>query len=693
MISPTSVVPYWWNNFDRCMACLHGNVTPYDIPSERLNECWGWTKSEPVRIPLGLSLEPAKIARFFREGYEWVKVPEEVPLGGNFIGYFAKLHAYDDVRFAHLDPLLVTATAARRNVDRVKRMMHSTLDVGSSGNSLTPDPTIAAVSQIFSVVKELSNGAELVPFEDLVRLHLEYWGNSRLRAAFVNARVPSYPAAKMDVFRTIPFTFMPGQFLAKTAFGVTDLLPEALMATTEQGDAKLEWVLARKTVSGVPVRTLGTPSTVSGPRIRVMSIPPPRIELDGFAVQELLPFHLKEWKTGETKLTFRVTIPAPVAKTTIEILEHRKVIYTETKEGGEWIVPGVHLWKWDGYDSDGVFDTILLKSNQLEARVTTTDMYGRVAVGRTKMGTGPGNIRWVDARLDRKKKVAEVTAYVHFRNPSEVELTGFKVGVPEALGNFLDGAMKGLSGMESNLAPLLPFADEIPDAASLDSLLDDVPLLDMIRPPSMAEMLNKRTATISLHLPDVFDLSREDFDTYKNDIVYGIGYHWSRDITVDGEKWELAVSCRERPVDNVPIFLMKGISDVAKGFGWTQMDPDVGFLGSQNTLDRSVNLACFGEGLPILDIWEGDSDPVRRRQIGAHELGHSVLREAYDPFTSATHKGTTSVFGAGGQRSNNTDPEIDLMYYPDRLASETQHHIAVEDDARALVWLARVTIG
>ncbi len=301
-VTPTSAVPYYWNNYDRCMAALHGTVTPYNIPAEKLNEAWQYPTNVPVQVPLGATLDPGTVHRFFREGYEWIRVPEGVT-SSTILGLLPKLHELDKVRFAHFDPVLVAATATYRNIEHVKRMTHSTLDVAN--NALASDPTIAIVNQVMAVAKEVGGGAELMPYEDLVRLHLEYWGNSRLRAAFVNRRVPPYPPAKFDIFRAFPFLQAPGQLLAKVAFGVAaDLIPQAIMAGTEIDGAKLEWVLARKAVMGVPVRTpgkTGAPGTASAP-IKVFSLPPPRIELDGFAVQELRVFHLKEWKTASSKL-------------------------------------------------------------------------------------------------------------------------------------------------------------------------------------------------------------------------------------------------------------------------------------------------------------------------------------------------------------------------------------------------------
>ncbi|MFO0618112.1 MAG: hypothetical protein U0414_36305 [Polyangiaceae bacterium] len=712
-VTPTSAVPYTWNNYDRLMACLHGSVTPYDIPGEKLNEAWSYPTNVAVQIPLGLTLSRGTVQRFFREGYEWVKVPEGVE-APTILALLPKLHAHDPVRFAHLDPLLVTATAAHRNVERVKRMTHSTLDV-TANNALQADPTIAVVNQIATVLKEVGEVAELMPYEDLVRLHFEYWGNSKLRGAFVNQRLPPIFAEKWDIFQMFPFVQMPGQLIAKLMFGVTgELIPQALTAPTSVGDAKLEYVLARKAIAGVPIRSPGAKAdrTSTGATLRVFSIKPPRIELDGFAVQEIRPIHLKEWKTGSSAIAFRITLPAPAKKTLVEIVHQRSVIYTRQWDGGEFLLPGVHLFAWDGYDDQGVFDTIRMKDGLLEARVTTVDMLGRTAVGRTQFRGGPGTMRWLDARLDRQKKTAEVTVYAHFRKPSEVEVSGFKLPVSKGLADVMSGAISAVSGMESSILPLVPGVDKIPETTSLDDVLDGTPLLDLVKPPSVSEMLNNHTATISIRLPGVFDLNDDEFETFKNDIVFGIGKHWSRMVTLDSEPWALAVSCRERPVDNIPIFLMKGITDMARdSFGRTDTSP---VLGSGRGLDRSFNMACFAEGLPIVDIWDDGDASDRRRVVGAHELGHSVLREAYDPFTSATHKGTTTIFGAavakeaalvtsgvsdvvvsGITRSDPLGDEIDLMYYQADSGkhNESKHHIAIEDDARALLWLSRVVLG
>ncbi|MFO0618673.1 MAG: hypothetical protein U0414_39135 [Polyangiaceae bacterium] len=704
--TPTSVVRYCWTALDRTMAGLHSTVTPYAIPADQLNQAWRYEPGTFVPIPLGLSLEPATVSRFFRDGYEWVTPPEDVPTGGLMIEYFGRLHAHDPIRFAHLDPALVLATNARRAAARVERMQHASLDLSSPGNiadlpagkGLDPGmPRLQAAAAVLDVGPGIP---EMMPFEDLVRLHIEYWGNSPFRGEFLRQRAFAFTAEPVDVLRLIPMFVPFFQVIMKTLFGVADFLPAAAMTQAEMHGKRLEWVLARKPNEGVPILTAGTPTTERRPTRVVTTMRQPRIELDGFGTQELLPFHLKQWDTTRSRLAFRVTLPDAVARTRIEIRARQRIVFAEDLESVSWCSPGVHIWTWDGFDAEGVFDTRLLKRERLEVRVTTVDLEGRTALARTHVSSQPGTVRWVDARLDRKTRTAEVTTYLRFRSPSELEATGFQFTLPKPLGEVVHAMTTAMGGLETSLAPLHPVDLEPDHGATLDELLDHKPLVDMVRPPSIAPLLNKHLCNVSITCPKMFDLPRTSSRPRGKTPFAGVGIHWSRDVRLDGEPWVLSTTASERSVDAMTFFQSREISDVAVGeFGWKQpMDANgspVPLL-PDGLLDRSVNLATFLEGLPILNAVKAVEAPISSQYVGAHELGHSVLREAYDPITSATHKGTSSVFG-NKRKATYLDPsaaELDVMHYLDvvDLAPRARAR-ACEDDARALIWMARVIVG
>lgn len=689
----TSVVQYCWNRMDRIMAGVHGLVTPYAIPSAQLSGAWRYPVGTFVPIPLGLSQEPALVSRLLRDGYEWVQVPKEVPADGSLVAYFTRLHELDPVRFAHFDPVLIAATTARRAAARVERMMHASLDITTATNSLPSDPAIQAAGVAATAARVAEQLPEAVPYEDLVRLHLDYWGNSPLRAAHIADRAPPFAAEKFDGVRAFSFIGPPPalELFADVIFGGHDPLPKALAAQAKHRGVHLDWVLARRPREGTPIWTAGTPRTDARPTRVVVALPPPRIELDGFGTQELLPFHIKQWDTTRSRLAFRVTLSQPVARTRIEVRTAGTILYAEELVSASWCSPGVHLWTWDGFDADGVFDTRVFKRDRLEVRVTTVDALGRTASGRTHVSAQPGTARWVDARLDRNTRTVDVTTCVRFRRMSEVELSGFDIPVHKELRDLLEAATRGARGLETSVAPLAP-VDLEPDPVGLDALLDEAPLVDMVQPPSLAKILSERAWVFSLHMPGLLDLDPARFAHVQSCVLHGIAFHWSREVTLDGAPWALAVSASERTSDALPFFIGREVSEVAQDFGWTKKNQKDTFL-PEAFLDRSFNLAAFKEGLPIINLIKPTDDDVGLRYVGAHELGHSVLREGYDPFTSATHKGTSSIVGLHATLRDETRDEVDLMYYGPKNGKGKARAVACEDDARTLVWMARVIVG
>ena len=90
---------------------------------------------------------------------------------------------------------------------------------------------------------------------------------------------------------------------------------------------------------------------------------------------------------------------------------------------------------------------------------------------------------------------------------------------------------------------------------------------------------------------------------------------------------------------------------------------------------RSFNLATFGDGLPTVDLYDTSDESTytpeqldnEMRYVGAHELGHSVLRAKPGGgiVHSLTHKGSSTA----GQQVADTAPrypssgEVDVMLY------------------------------
>lgn len=673
----TEVVPYCWTTLDQIVAgdsLLPGTyVTPYRIPRASLADCGRFAAGELVHVPLGASDSPAVVARFFRDGYEWIPLPDEVDVGGmTLASLFAALFEVDKLRFAHFDPVLVTAMAMQ------------------AAGGLSPG------AQQWQM---LDPG--LLPFADLAWLHFDYWENSRYRAEVVNNAVQD--AALNLGITTIHAPWFGSDPLTGLLAGV---LPAAL--PVEHRGQKLARVLARRRVRGTSVRAVAR--RVDGEAVTTLNVvdfQPPRIELDGWNTQTLYPMRPDEWRLGASRVRFRLTIPYPALQVRVEIVRDDAVYYQETHELGEFIVPGVHVFTWDGRDTNGAWDSAALKGSSLVARLIVVDAVGHVSVATSELGVSPSNVRWVDARIDPSERAVRVTTYARFSRPSELKLftwdCGFSLPPGETLASTLSqgalGLTQGLPG-----ASLLP---QVPGMSSLPELgPSGLPI-----PPGVPQVsLVGSRLRLTVFLPPFLDLDEVRFQTFKGEILDGIRKHWSRTghraVHIDGEPYDLHVRARERSTDANQTFLARTLPEALDSLG----------IGSGESLpegfgSRSCNLA-FMEGWPIIDIWRpADEDiPLRRSYLGAHEMGHTVLREYRSLLVTMTHKGTSSVFQKHVPSTpfypaeDDHETDIDVMFYynsddehpdwdADHDAEYSDRTFATEDDARGLITLAAVVFG
>ena len=750
MKQPTQIINYRWTALDATAAHLSQlfdiYATPYRIHPRALDkgrrglelgvpglDSGGWAFDldggfdigELVSFSLGLSADPPSVARFFRAGYEWIDVPEEVKTADQSLqGVMEACFDLDPRRFAHFDP----------------KVVYTSYSLSAAAN--WPETMPSSPLKLPSLAMNPYN----YPWGDLAMLHFDYWENTDLRAALINqhAEFKQPDWGVQDVFKGVsvfalalcgddPWTGIWGK-----------IWPWQLPA--EEGEHKLKKVLARTALRGVPIQALPTTpeatgsSKPDGREVTVVSLPPPRIELDGFGRQTITPLRdpvgMLPGPFGRrlraSKLRFRITIPVPALTTRIEIYRGDSLYYRETHQLGEFLLPGVHVWAWDGYDKDEIFDTMALKSGNLSARLTVTDLKGRTSVATMPIASGPDLVRWADVRIDPVNHQIDVTTFAQFLSPSQMEL--FDVSLRcDLLSSGLDSAMGWLAEQASpsggaammGMVPSLLDAWPADAGTGFDDLLEEFrkvfrtegqgstdeesPAGDAISKyiGALPQLLNTGELEVGSELGRILsggDLSQELFERYRTAVMSGIQRHWSRTVRIEAEEWTVTVNCKERAVDAQRTYLSSSDGPVA-----AMSD------------ERSFNLSAIKEGLPIFNIWDDgavrDQSEVDRGWItdvdariartGAHELGHSVLRERKDWIYSMLHKGTSSLgqatlpdspFHIEEDEHGNVNWEIDLMFYYNDASSRPadswqERERAAEEDACVLISMAKVSFG
>lgn len=742
---PSQVINYRWTAFDATSAHLSQlfdtYATPYRIHPRALDkgrrglevgvpgldsDGWafdvdgGFDVGELVSFSLSLSSDPPSVARFFRSGYAWVDLPHDVsPEGKNIQDVLEACFESDPIRFPHFDPKVVLARFA--------------LESASNWPEKTPSSPIKMPGVLLNPYN--------YPWGDLGMLHFDYWEHTDLRAALINSKkkFESPDWGGSDVGKGFASFFL--ELLSDEPHnGLVDW-PWKLPA--EEGGHKLSKVLARLPMPGVPVHALPTAigaqsnATPNGRCVSVLSMPAPRIELDGFGRQTISPLRDPARllagpfarRLRASKLRFCVTIPFPALTTRLEIYRGDSLYYREVHNLGEFILPGMHIWCWDGYDKDGVFDSAALKGSNFSARLSVTDAKGRTSVASTPLATGADRIRWADVRIDSNNRGIEVTTYAHFLNPSEMPIFDLRLRC-DWLSGVLDGFLGGMAGMAAQgagwLAMLPSLANAWPDDAGtwFDDILKDWRALfqsegqesgtenDASRAldkymGALPQLLNTGELDVSSELGRILsggDLDKDTFERFRTAALSGIARHWSRSVRIEGEDWDVRVSCRERTTDAQRTYFSSSSGLVAS---------------LSNT--RSFNLSAIKEGLPIFNIWD-DQDLLPEAEVTrgwvtdvdariartcAHELGHSVLRERKDWIYSMLHKGTSSLsqkslpdspFHLEEDEHGNINWEVDLMFYHNDASSRPADSWQARERAEAtdvcvLLNMAKVSFG
>lgn len=104
----------------------------------------------------------------------------------------------------------------------------------------------------------------------------------------------------------------------------------------------------------------------------------------------------------------------PADTVSIKVFHEDTLIYTEPNSS-QFLPSGEHIWKWDGYSSDGILDTRILKSKNLKIVLTATQDNERQVI-TINLKNKAEQVEWTDARIDRNSKIVELTVRPSFSN-------------------------------------------------------------------------------------------------------------------------------------------------------------------------------------------------------------------------------------------------------------------------------------
>ncbi|CAA0181052.1 conserved hypothetical protein [Tenacibaculum maritimum] len=338
---------------------------------------------------------------------------------------------------------------------------------------------------------------------------------------------------------------------------------------------------------------------------------------------------------------------------TIQIRDGGKIIYQEKITDSSKLTKGEHCWKWNGFDSNGIYDSaVFTTAKDLNIYTIAIDNEENYSRKRVEFTAKYSEVKWVDVKINKNTKRIDVTLRVNLKDGGEI-------------GTEKDCIQVG-SSQYSSIKTVCPW-EKIPEKE-----------IDPKDP-----ILKARNES-------------NNFDALKQLAMDGIEKYWERNNTnigkgvyIDEELYEVFISCKQGEQGMVAPKIIY-------------------FTNSENTtFNRSHNWFAsrklyYKEGYLKNERWvyRNSSDAIQDfKETAAHEIGHELLAKLNGKYHSYTHKGTShpSVIiqdPIEGTKYPTGGEEIDLMKYADDFYPYDYYKrvILSEKDLLGLLWLTKLEL-
>ncbi|TQV68250.1 hypothetical protein FKG94_23415 [Exilibacterium tricleocarpae] len=303
---------------------------------------------------------------------------------------------------------------------------------------------------------------------------------------------------------------------------------------------------------------------------------------------------------------------------------------------------GRHQWQWDGFGTNGVLDTRILKEPSLSLEFLATG--GGVSKKKTlRFSNECAEQDWIDIRIDRTRKAVFVELRI----------------------NVKDGGQSGAGGLPPRGVQAMPRYRGIP--------ANDVRRQKHIRTRSLQAL--------------------------KGLLQLGLKRYWSRRIVVGGASYRVQVDpvfATRDAMDDIDVrYNTNG--------AWARSSNPGSVRGFYSLFGNlvpeqvvyNVGWIKYGNGWAYIMPAAADQE---FSETAAHEIGHEILSAYGGDAYSYGHRGSSTVvtqeprpLNAGGV-SYPGSGEIDLMkyYHGPRPPGFFSRLSASEQDVKSLIWLARV---
>ncbi|CAA0209226.1 conserved hypothetical protein [Tenacibaculum maritimum] len=337
---------------------------------------------------------------------------------------------------------------------------------------------------------------------------------------------------------------------------------------------------------------------------------------------------------------------------TIQIRDGGKIIYQEKITDSSKLTKGEHRWKWNGFDSNGIYDsTVFTTAKDLNIYTIAIDNEENYSRKRVEFTAKYSEVKWVDVKINKNTKRIDVTLRVNLKDGGEI-------------GTEKDCTQVG-SGQYSSIKTVCPWKK--------------IPEKDIKRngkPP-----IKSRT---------------KSFKDLKQLALEGLSYHWGRNknhfiaknVDINGELYEVFVNAINTTENAIAPLSTKFVTN--------------GSPGRSRNWELS-RILYFNIGYLDFSSWYNLSSDWRYRSLtfatdlfretSAHEIGHEVLLAYGGHIYSKKHKETSTILQSENAGLKYPSGEIDLMKYFDEVyAPDFRKVIASEKDVLSLIWLTKLEL-
>ena len=357
-----------------------------------------------------------------------------------------------------------------------------------------------------------------------------------------------------------------------------------------------------------------------------------------------LGVHDAKGKAENDKMNFTISVEENDAeKMVVEILDNGKPYFKEEITDISMMTVGDHQWQWDGFNDLNNLDTQFLKKADLEAQVTVwykgKEELDIISLKKIKHC----EVRWIDVNIQRNIKSIKVLLRV----------------------NLKEGRVKGLNK-----------GHNVPE---------NVKRYYGINPISAAT---------------------KSFSDLESMALEGVHKHWSRKITIGNDEYDVdvqAINTKQKSMDDVKLVYNTNRKINGSSNPGTIEDPISFFANiiAREVISYNVGYVRFrpdkNDSLSSWRYWKEEDADNLFLYLGAHELGHTILKAFKGTIKSYNHNHSSTITQArkkGDQYKYPEYGEIDVMkyYQDDPTFIDYNRTFAIKEDVEGLIWLSKLKL-